>query len=72
MSAELSIEYQGNKLDVVYQFKKGLGYISRDIPPDENELNVLSAKLPDGTDYPMDEIGIRWDIEMMIMEKIVD
>lgn len=72
MTGEIAIEYLGNKLDVEYQFSRGKGFISREIPPDENELDILSVKLANGVDFPLDDTGTRWDIEMMVIEKIRD
>lgn len=74
MISELTINYGGIELDVQYTFKKGKGFISREIPPDEDDLDIINVKNANGGEIPftVDDIGIIWDIEQMIMSKIVN
>jgi hypothetical protein len=68
---EVTIDYAGDKYNVEFVFNRGLGYINRDIPVDEDEV-IIEKVIPidNAEEINLSDLGTRWDIEKLVKEKI--
>ena len=67
-----TISLYGEELDVYYQITKGMISSSRDVPNDEDELNIIQIE-KDGEDITS-EIGAEYfeKIEQLLVDKILN
>ena len=67
-----TISLYGEELDVYYQIKEGMISSSRDVPNDEDELNIIQIE-KDGEDITF-EIGADEfeKIEQLLVDKILN